>query len=158
MNLTSASRTDPTFKPPKPSRLISERNADGLRYERRVWRALSVLAREQNLLLDYQPWFSYTTEDGPATCAPDFILRDSISSWALILDAKRSFNDLALRKLEDFYAPIVRKGLEVETIRVIAICRTLYPGAPKPLSTLSGPEPSGVYHWQARKDEPLIWS
>ncbi len=162
-----ASRIEPAFAPAT-TRNMPVRNAEGVRYERRLFRAIQDLSEIQwrscaaacvadAWEIDYQPWFDYF-EPGLSVerCAPDVLVYNHNHNFALVIDAKRTYNPTILDKLQRVYIPVVAKALRVTDVRGLVVCERLTPLSPRPLSTLTGPEPLGVYHW--RGTEPLVWA
>lgn len=155
----SASRCTAKFGAPRTSRL-NPASASGIRYERHLAKALSTLAIEHNLILESQPWFSYSRSECPVRqrefCAPDFLLYPSNQSWFLVIEAKQTFYQAAFEKLDQLYLSVVSRAYGTR-VHGILICKTLIPGAPKPIDSLSQYEPSSssVYHWPELS--PLRW-
>jgi len=149
--ILSAKRCESHFGKARTSRM-DQRSADGIRYERRLSRSLAILAKEQGLILEYQPWFEYKTPvDITNYCAPDFLLYEPNGTWVIVIDAKRSFYPQALDKLRTLYVPVVSKSFQrLALVYPLMICRDLIPGCPKPIEFLheSITTPlTSVYHW-----------
>lgn len=159
--ILSAERCPAKFGVPKTSRL-NLASANGIRYERRVSKALTILAINNDLILESQPWFVFSSRRECSTppekefCAPDFILSPLDRSWFLILEVKQTFYDLALDKLEQLYLSVVGSAYQ-KPVNGILICKTLIPGAPKPIDSLRGYKPfiASVYHYPELG--PLVW-
>lgn len=159
MPILSAERCPSQFGKPRTSRL-NPASASGIRYERRVGKALTILAINNNLLLESQPWFSYSRsehqQDSALTCAPDFLLSPFDRSWFLIIEAKQTFYQTAFEKLDSLYRSVVAATYQAP-VSGILLCKTLIPGAPKPIDSLRKYKPfaSAVYHWPELS--PLVW-
>lgn len=166
--ILSAERCPARFGTPKTSRL-NPASANGIRYERRVGKALTVLAISNNLILESQPWFSYELQRSDShegqeeipvqqwTCAPDFILYPFDKSWLLVIDAKQTFYQKAFEKLDQLYLSVVAKAYQ-KPVNGVLICKILIPGAPKPIDSLREYKPfaSAVYHWP-EIGPSLVW-
>jgi hypothetical protein len=159
--ILNARRCESHFGKQKTSKMDS-RSADGIRYERRLAKSLTALANERNLKLEYQPWFEYTTGVNIKNyCAPDFLLYPPAGSWLIVIDAKRSFYQEALNKLQTLYVPVVSESLLTDNFRLVyplMICRNLDPNCPKPIEfmreAITTPLTS-VYHWLGQGS--LVW-
>jgi hypothetical protein len=155
--IRSAERCPSRFGAPKTSRL-NPASANGIRYERRVGKSLVFLAEVNGLVLESQPWFSYSR--GPTFptqfCAPDFILSPPDYSWILIIEAKQTFYQAAFNTLDQIYLSVVAKTYE-RPVSGILLCKILVPGAPKPIDSLAQYKPlaSSVCHWPELS--PLRW-
>lgn len=157
--LAFAERCDPVFKKVRTSRL-SPAQANGIRYENKVHKALETLARGTSMTYERNPWFRYGDENGRSSCSPDGIL------WldqhtALTIEVKYTFPASALDKMKGLYLPVVATALRPKTIRGLIICKTLTPEALKPIScasdALAGPATVvTVLQWLGQG--PLRWT
>lgn len=97
---------------PKPGELIQK---TGLRYERRVIRAL----RARGFDLEHNPWFEWKNGKEFGICCPDAIVYELNLNRALVVEIKLSATVLALEKVRDFYCPIVSRALAIKTLPLI---------------------------------------
>lgn len=156
--LTSASRCPAVFSKPRTSRL-SPAQANGVRFENKVHKALAILAKSLNARVERNPWFRFIDSNGPGACSPDAIL------WlnpvlALIVEVKYTWTPVAAPKLRGLYIPVVNLALKPPIIRSLIVCKNLTPDSPRPISRIcegtqfTAREPS-VYQWLGQG--PLLW-
>lgn len=156
--LFTAQRCDPIFRTPRPSRL-SPAQAAGVRYEAKVRRAITALAKKIGATVEPNPWFRFVDSVGPGACSTDALLwLDQLA--VIIIEVKYTWTPTAQTKMQGLYIPVVNKALEPPIIRSLIICKTLIPGAPKPIDSLGdGTQFSAhiapTYQWLGQG--PLIW-
>lgn len=98
---------------PKPGEEIQKA---GLRYERRVIRAL----RARGFDLEHNPWFGWKNDkEESGICCPDVIVHELNLNRALVVEIKLSATVLALEKVRDFYCPIVSSALFLKTLPLV---------------------------------------
>lgn len=157
--LTLAERCAPRFAKARASRL-SPAQANGIRYENKVHRALAVLAKRLPAVVEKNPWFHYIDANGHGACSPDAILWLSDLGVVLVIEIKYTWVPTAEAKLKNLYLPVVNVALEPIVLRSLVICKSLTPDAPKPIDaigegTLFSSTSSPVYQWLGQG--PLIW-
>jgi hypothetical protein len=157
--LASAERCPAQFGKVRPSRLTVPQ-ANGLRYENKVQRALTALAKRLGATLERNPWFRYIDRNGQATCSPDAILRLVGESIILVIEVKTTWTPVAATKLLGLYVPVVQFALAPQVIRSLVICKNLLPESPYPATNISAamlmsPTEPEIYQW--RGEGPLVW-
>ncbi len=156
--LTFAARCPPTFGKVRTSRL-SAPQAAGIRYERKVHRALAVLAKTLHSTVEVSPWFTFTDSVGSGTCSPDAILwYDGLV--ALVIEIKTTWVPTAHTKLSGLYLPVVNVALKPLVLRSLVICKNLTLDSPRPIEsigegTLMTSHEAPVYQWTGQG--PLRW-
>jgi hypothetical protein len=142
--LSHAERTVAKFTKQRGS---NEAARDGLRYERKVGKELLRLTQAGCFNgLEHNPWFEFRIPAGLYSCSPDYILWSGDD--AVVVEIKLTWVPIALRKLNDFYCPIIEKALGVKTIPLV-ICRNLTPAAPPSAITLRAALTGEhkLFHW-----------
>ncbi len=127
-----AGRAQPAIVKPRGSNVHAE---IGLRYERRVKRALMKLTNDETtplIELEHNPWFSYAKKDSglSSVCAPDFLLYHK-DNFIIVIEVKLTYVNEAITKLQGLYCPIVETALNLPA-KPLVITRHLIPSAPKP--------------------------
>lgn len=156
--LLSAERCDPVFKTPRPSRL-SPAQANGVRYESKVRRAVTALAKRIGATIEPNPWFRFVDSNGAGACSPDLLIwLDQLA--VLVVEVKYTWTPTAQAKLQGLYLPVVNKALAPPIIRSLIVCKTLIPGAPKPIDEIGdgtqfSARSAPVYQWLGQGQ--LIW-
>ena len=105
-----AKRCDP--RPlPTPQTLVQKQ---GLRYERKVVRALKIRGCD----LEHNPWFQ--KPDG-SFCCPDIIVYELNLGRAIVVEVKLTYTPEALEKLNLVYCPIVASvtGLKTKPLVIV---------------------------------------
>lgn len=154
----SASRCAPCFAKVRPSRL-SPAQANGLRYENRVHKALAVLAKTLGANVEQNPWFRFTDQNGAGACSPDSILWLD-QELAIVIEVKYTWVPTASTKLRGLYLPIVDKVLKPVILRSLVICKNLTPESPRPIDgirdgTQCSVAQAPVYQWLGQG--PIRW-
>ena len=98
-----------------PKQRLRGSQAQGLRYERQVARALPQ-AR-------YGQWFSYTDANGTGYCSPDLIL--PAGPWLCVLEVKLTDTPRAIWQLKELYFPVLEKVFN-RPIRGAVVARNLW--------------------------------
>ena len=158
--LTVAERTTPRFAKVRTSRL-SPAQANGVRYENKVHRALAVLGKSLDATVERNPWFKFVDANGVGACSPDAILWLD-PGFALVVEVKYTWVPGASVKLKGLYGPVINCALRPHILRTLVICKTLVPDAPEPISGICDGTASTatasqapVYHWLGQG--PLVW-
>ncbi len=158
--LTLAERCDPLFAKARTSK-SQPAAAYGIRYERKVHRALETLAKSIGAKVERNPWFHFRDANGDGACSPDSILWLD-PGFALIVEVKYTWVPGAGVKLRGLYSPVVNCALRPHILRTLVICKTLTPESPAPISGIldgtaftASAAQAPVYHWLGQG--PLIW-
>ena len=155
--LTLASRCPPTFTRVRTSRLTVPQAA-GIRFENKVHKALTVLAKTLGAKSERNPWFTFTDSVGTATCSPDALL--FLDATVLVVEVKVTWTPTAATKMSGLYLPVVNAALRPVVLRSLIICKTLLPETPRPIDfigegTLMSAREAPVYQWLGQG--PLRW-
>ena len=144
VNVEWAARSAPAYPKPKPTNLAARA---GLQYENRVDRELKRHLTLGNFThVEHNPWFQFSDLYGVAACSPDFIL---LSERELtIVEVKLTWVDVAIRKLNDLYNPVISMALQ-RPVFPLLICRNLTRESPPAEATLSRALKSNyrLLHW-----------
>lgn len=158
--LTVAERTSPRFGKVRTSRL-GVAQANGVRYENKVHRAIATLAKTLGAKVEKNPWFHFRDANGDGACSPDCILWLD-PGFALIIEVKYTWVPGASVKLKGLYLPVINCALRPHILRSLVICKTLVPGSPEPISGIlegtaftATASQAPVYHWLGQG--PLVW-
>jgi hypothetical protein len=103
-----------------PSRGITPAQKLGLRYERKVFKQLTLQFGAANV--EHNPWYNYEDETGFHACCPDIIIWDRIP---VILEVKYTLCPEAKEKLQKLYAPVVLLSLKGIAVRTCIITKNL---------------------------------
>jgi hypothetical protein len=98
----------------------------GLTYQRRVGKALSLVAAKIGASLTTEPWFRFQDNLGLGQIVPDFVFETG--DLTLIIEVKFTFVPEGLEKLHGLYLPVV-KLTTCGRVRGLLICRNLTPAA-----------------------------
>lgn len=155
--LISASRIEPAFGKVRTSHLTLAQ-ANGVRYENKVFKALSILAKNLDAKIERNPWFKFMDANGEGICSPDVIL--SLGRVCLVIEVKTTWVPTARAKLSELYVPVVNLALEPAITRSLIICKNLTPESPRPIENLcSGTQGTvfnpRVYQWLGQG--PIVW-
>ena len=118
----------------------SELQKAGLRYERKVVRAL----RSRGFDLEHNPWFEYWN----GVCCPDIIVYELSKTRAIVIEVKNTYTPEALMKLHTVYCPVVAEVTKLITLPLVIIKNANSAGIefqPTFYQTLDSPSP--VYLW-----------
>ena len=101
----------------------------GLRYERKVKaELLRLLANNDLVRVEHNPWFTFSDTYGTNNCCPDFILWRE--NGLIVVEVKLTWVPIALAKLHDLYLPVVAQALDMPVLPLV-ICRNTTPMAPR---------------------------
>ena len=141
-NLKKASLIPPVFGKAKGSNQASKL---GLRYENRVYRQLTKLEDRFNKIT-HNPWFEFEDINGPGVCSPDIVMM--MGNLGIIVEVKLSWVEIALRKLNDLYVPVVSAALNARFTPLV-VCRNLLPSSPPAAYTVRDALalPCPLLHW-----------
>jgi hypothetical protein len=128
---------------------VTEASKRGLRFQRRVGKALARTAGSIGARLDIEPWFRYNiSPENLGRCAvPDFIL--TFADFQLVIEVKLTFVLDAPQKLTKLYVPVVEKTYGLRP-RPLVIARYLtsqaadYPRVETLSEALQTPSSAGV--------------
>lgn len=129
------------------ARGFNEATKLGLRYERRVEKALHKSKLRHVEQIEHNPWFIFADTMGKDYCSPDFLLHLCNGS-IIVAEVKLTWNAQAIAKLNDLYVPVVAKALCTRTMPLV-ICKKLVPNAPKAEYTISSAlaSPTKLLFW-----------
>lgn len=131
-----AKRIPPRVLPPP----TTEQQRQGLRYEKKVVRAL----KARNLTLEHNPWFEYLG----GVCCPDIIIYELSQNRVIVVEVKLTYTPEALVKLRTLYCPIVTEVTRLLTSPLLIIRRAnnrRIEFQPSLWAVLNSPSP--VYLW-----------
>jgi len=156
--LSYAERCEPAFSKARTTNK-SVAQANGIRYERKVHRALAVLAKYVGAVVEHNPWFKFVDINGIGICSPDAILWME-PALALVIEIKYTWIPTAGVKLRGLYIPVVNAALKPAILRSLIICKNLTPQSPQPIESICegtqfSVNNSPVYQWLGQG--PLIW-
>ena len=152
--LTFAERCEAQFGKVRTSRL-SPAQANGVRYENKVHKALTALGKSLPTTVEHNPWFRFKDDNGFGSCSPDAILWFDGYFTALVVEVKYTWVPTARVKFENLYAPVLRAALGPENVLSLIICHNLTPDAPKPIENIGSDYNHAVYQWLGRGG--LVW-
>jgi hypothetical protein len=144
--ILSARRIDP-----RPMPKADGMRAMGLRYERKVVRAL----KAQGITHEHNPWISYEIKcdlsASTHTAVPDILIyqKSSFGNYFIIVaEVKLKYVPEALDKLQDLYCPIVNQVIGLRTVPLV-IVKSLTLDTPEHRDSISEAlkRPCPVYHW-----------
>jgi len=147
-----AARSAPVFAKVRTSRL-SPTQAQGIRYENQVQRALGNLGKTLSAKVELNPWFKFQDSIGIGACSPDVLFW--LNNELTIIEIKYTWVPTATPKLSGLYIPVIGAALNPTTIRSLVICKNLTPNSPFPIENLSRTREGSVYQW--RNQGPLTW-
>lgn len=99
----------------------------GIRYEKRVVKALATYALESGYSFQAGPWFTFRDDEGEGLCVPDAAI--STPAQILLVEVKLTYTPAAFTKLSLLYAPVVSRALQ-RPCSLLIICKHMSPGAP----------------------------
>lgn len=126
----------------------SLQSKQGLRYQRRVTRALAAFAAAHDYEFEAEPWFTFRDDAGEGLAVPDALLLSADGAYALAVEVKWTYTPAAFTKLALLYAPLVAKAL-ARPCAALVVAQHMARGAPHGAygmaEALRQPEP--VLHW-----------
>jgi hypothetical protein len=128
---------------------------NGLRYERRVQKALTKVKAGFIGNVEVNPWFRFVDAMGTNYCSPDMLVHLANGS-VVVVEVKLTWVAQALAKLTDLYVPVVERALGTRAMPLV-IVKNLVPEGPKAAYTLGDAlaSSSKLYFWP--DNGPMAW-
>lgn len=140
----------------KSARPIGLAAREGLRFQKKVDKALRSVLTAPGFTIETTPWFRYRMDDGlDYSCSPDILITDREEGFIAIVEVKLSWVPNVLEKLRRVYCPVVQEVLKLPT-KPLVIAKNSSPDAPIANSRLMFALMSATPFLLWRGDSPIV--